>query len=235
MAMAEQVARRLVALNQAFYEQVSEPFARSRATPQPGFGQLLTYLPAGPTMLDVGCGEGRFGRFLKSHWPDLQYSGLDFTACLLERAAVQLPAIYHQRDLSQPDALRGLPSYDLISCLAVLQHIPGVANRRALLTEMVAHLKPAGRLFLSSWQFLDNVRQARKIRPWSDVGLAESEVEPGDYLLSWQRGATALRYVAFLDEGSLRTEADRLGCTILTAFRADGREGDLNLYMVWQK
>ena len=235
MAMSERVAQRLVALNRAFYEQVSAPFARSRATPQPGFRQLLPHLPAGPAVLDVGCGEGRFGRFLLSHRPDLQYTGLDFTASLLELAAAQVPGNYQQRDLSQPEALAGLAEFDLVSCLAVLQHIPGAAHRHALLGEMVAHLKPGGRLILSSWQFLDSARQGRKIRPWTEAGLAANDVEPGDYLLSWQRGTTALRYVAFLDEGSLRMEADRLGCTILTAFRADGREGDLNLYMVWQK
>ena len=41
------------------------PFAASRAAAQPGFVRLLPYLPAGrPRLLDVGCGDGRFGRFL---------------------------------------------------------------------------------------------------------------------------------------------------------------------------
>ena len=100
---------------------------------------------------------------------------------------------------------------------------------------MVDHLLPGGRLLLSSWQFLDSERQRRKVRAWGEIGLADESVEANDYLLSWQRGQTALRYVCYLAEDALREQADQLGCSILAAFRADGREGDLNLYMVWQK
>ena len=100
---------------------------------------------------------------------------------------------------------------------------------------MLAHLRPGGRLFLSSWQFLSSDRQKRKVRDWTEVGIQPEQVEATDYLLSWQRGVEAVRYVALLEIDRLRVLANRLQCTILTEYRADGREGDLNLYVVWQK
>ena len=65
--MDEATARRLVALNEAFYTRFAAPFAASRAAPQPGYEPLLAYWPErGGRALDVGCGEGRFGRFLRA-------------------------------------------------------------------------------------------------------------------------------------------------------------------------
>ena len=233
--MANDVAARLVALNKSFYEQVSAPFARSRATPQPGFERLVSFLPDGQDVLDVGCGEGRFGRFLREHMPTLNYTGLDFTQSLLDLAAEGLPGRFIQADISKPGFSQSLGRFDLVVCLAALQHIPGAARRRTILAEMVSALKPGGRLFLSTWQFTTSERQQRKIRTWSEIGLDKSEVEPTDYLLSWRRGTEALRYVALLEVDGLRSLADQLECSFLTAFRSDGREGDLNLYVVWQK
>jgi len=87
--MDEAVARRLVALNEAFYERFAAPFAASRATPPPGFERLLTYLPAAPSrVLDVGCGDGRFGRFLRGRDPAIDpttgYTGVDFSTRILK-------------------------------------------------------------------------------------------------------------------------------------------------------
>jgi hypothetical protein len=54
-------------------------------------------------------------------------------------------------------------------------------------------LLPEGRLLLSNWQFATNSRQRRKQLAWSTAGLEPADVEPGDYLLSWQRGGLGLR------------------------------------------
>ncbi len=233
--MDEAVARRLVALNEAFYERFAEPFAASRATPPPGFARLLAHLPAAPScVLDVGCGDGRFGRFLRARDPAIDpttgYTGVDFSAPLL--AAGEAPGHLLRRDLSRPGALDGLGSFDWVVCLSTLQHIPGRDHRARLLREMRDCLRPGGRLALANWQFLDSPRQRRKLRPWAEVGLAAADVEPGDYLLAWQRGGYGLRYVALLDAAATAALAEAAGLAVLAQFRSDGREGDLNLYTI---
>lgn len=231
--MKPETIHQLLALNRAFYDTVAEPFARSRARPQPGFTLLLDHLPQPcPHLLDVGCGEGRLGRFLLERNAIEQYTGVDFSAALLEKAAANTPGIFIERDLSQPGCLDGLGPFDAIACLAVLQHIPGWENRVRLLQEMRTHVGERGRVILSTWQFTESERQRRKIVDWSEVGLSEDELELGDYLLTWQRGKKALRYVHLVDAEETLALAHATGFQVLHQFRSDGKEERLSLYSV---
>ena len=229
--MDETLVRRLVALNQAFYARFATPFAASRAGPQPGFAQLLAYVPAGwPRLLDVGCGDGRFGRFLAAQGLEVEYFGVDFSADLL--GAATGPGRFVRRDLSRPDSLSDLGRFAFIVCLATLQHIPGRDNRARLLAEMAAGLEPGGHIALANWQFIASQRQRRKIRPWAEAQIDTADLEAGDYLLSWQRGGYGLRYVALLDAAETQRLADVAGLRVVAQFHSDGREGDLNLYTI---
>jgi len=231
--MNEDIATKLLALNQAFYAQFASPFADSRSNPQPGFYVLLKYLPTScDRVLDVGCGNGRFGQFLKSEHLSFDYTGVDFTSELLSFAGEQVQGDYYQRDISRPGFLEGIADFDLIVCLATMQHVPGRSNRISLLREMKLHLAENGLIFLANWQFLDSSRQQRKIRDWAIANLNESDMEPGDYLLSWQREGSGLRYVAAIDAEETIRLAGAAGLRVTAQFRSDGREGNLNLYTV---
>ena len=231
--MKPETAHQLLTLNRSFYDSVADPFAESRARPQPGFTQLLDHLPQPcPHLLDVGCGEGRLGRFLLRRGAIEQYTGVDFSVALLEKAAAITPGIFIERDLAAPGCLDGLGTFDAIACLAVLQHIPGWGNRVRLLQEMKAHVGERGRVILSTWQFMDSERQKRKIVDWAEVGLSQDELEPHDYLLTWQRGQKALRYVHLVDAEETMALAHAAGMQVLHQFRSDGKEEKLSLYSV---
>lgn len=230
--MHQDVVRQLLALNRRFYDELAEPFVRSRAAPQPGFYRLVDLLPRPcDRLLDVGCGDGRFGRFLQARGVR-QYIGVDFSDSLLAQARATTPGEFYQRDLSRPDCLEGLGLFDAVACLATLQHIPGRTNRVQLLAAMKACLASGGRLLLANWQFLASERQRRKVADWGEIGLSSAEVEPGDYLLTWQRGGSGLRYVALIDAAETAALVQEAGLHILAQFRSDGREGDLNLYTI---
>ncbi|MBP7998417.1 MAG: class I SAM-dependent methyltransferase [Chloroflexi bacterium] len=234
--MNETIAQQLLALNRSFYDQVAEPFAQSRARPQPGFNLLLEHLPRPcPHLLELGCGEGRFGRFLLDRQAITAYTGIDFSAPLLAKAAALTPGTFLERDISQPGSLEGVGSFTAIACLAVLQHIPGRENRVRLLREIGRHLGERGRVVLSSWQFQTSQRQQRKIVEWATIGLDQSDIEADDYLLTWQRGGTALRYVCLINADETVALAAAAGLTCLHQFRSDGKEGDLSLYSILAK
>lgn len=231
--MRPDIAEQLIELNSKFYSELAQPFAQTRTRPQPGFEQLLTYLPQHPRhVLDIGCGEGRFGRFLLERFPDLEYTGVDFSASLLEQAAAAIPGRFVERDLTRDGALDGLPQADVVACLAVLQHIPGRERRVRLLREMGRHVTAEGRLFLSTWQFMDSPRQQRKVVEWSEISLGPEDVGEEDYLLTWKSGGFGLRYVAYLDRDAIEALAGEAGLRVVDTFRSDGQEGDLNLYAV---
>lgn len=232
--MDEAVVERLLALNQNFYRLFAEPFVETRARPQEGFFTLLDHLPHSTGhLLDVGCGDGRFGRFALSHHLAERYTGLDFSAEMLESARkLTENGDFFQRDLSRPDFLDGFGDFDLISCLATMQHIPGRANRVRLLAALADHLTPDGRIVLSNWQFLDSERQRRKIVAWQEAGLSEDAVETNDYLLTWKRNGKGFRYVAFIDAAETKEMANTAGLRCVAQFRSDGREGNLNLYTI---
>lgn len=225
--------RRLVEINSIFYETFAEPFAASRATPPPGFIRLLEFIPPNKSLdiLDIGCGDGRFGRFLIDHGITGGYTGIDFTQAIMEQPET-FPGRFVLRDLSMPGCLEGLGRFDLVVCLSTLQHIPGQTTRERFVKDMAATLKPGGRIFLSNWQFLESPRQSRKIRAWSQVEVDPDNLEQGDYLLAWNRGGKGVRYVNMISEKETEALAALAGLRIGTRFWSDGREGDLNLYTI---
>ncbi len=234
--MESQTAQRLLDLNRDFYSGFAGSFAQTRAAPQPGFKRLLDYLPdLCHTVVDVGCGNGRFGLFLQDNDLDISYTGVDFTDEFLQMAGVSVAGTFLTRDINRPGFLRDQAQYDLGVCLATLQHVPGKTNRAAVLQEMADHLAENGRIFLSNWQFAHSARQRRKIVPWEEAGLRPDDVEPGDYLLTWQRDGRGLRYVHLIDGEETAWLAAEASLRVVDEFRSDGREGDLNLYSILAK
>ena len=246
--MNDLVAQQLLALNRKFYNTFAASFDDSRRTPQPGFEETLTHLPKPPlNVLDVGCGNGRYGRFLGESGRLGRYIGVDFSIGLLGHAndleklsrwspkGQVVEIAFQEADMSQVGFLNGHGVFDLVVCLSAMQHIPQRIRRAQLLHEMGRHLSENGRLLLGNWQFLASERQRRKVLSWEEADLTDGDVEKGDYLLSWNRGGYGERYVCLIDEAETDYLADMAGLEIVHQFRADGREGNLNLYTVFQK
>lgn len=231
--MEDEVKQKLLMLNQKFYDGLAEPFAQSRARPQPGFFRILDELPEPcDYFLDVACGEGRMGRFLQARNKIRWYTGVDFSGELLTKAQAMTMGDFHRRDISQAGSLYGLGSYDGVVCLAAMQHLPGQDSRINLLNEMKVCLNPDGRIIISNWQFINSERQRRKIVPWDKVDINEDDIDANDYLLTWQREGFGLRYVCLIDEEETAIIAEAAGLEIVNQFLSDGKERNLSLYTV---
>lgn len=237
----------LRALNRDFYARFADPFARTRRSWPPGFALILPHLRSAANVLDLGCGNGRLLSFLAAHGWSGDYLGVDSSAGLLAeatRAAATHPAIRARflmadlmdanwpQQLSAADPKADIRRPDAIACLAVLHHIPGVANRVRFLANCRALLAPDGRLILSTWQFMTSPRLRRRVLPWETIGLQASDLEPEDYLVAWGEGAAGQRYCAFIDLERLRVLAEEAGLAVGEVYYADGHEGNLNLYTV---
>lgn len=243
--MRESIQQQLLDLNRRFYATVAVEFDRTRQGLPEGMltlaEMLHSRLSAPESILDVGCGNGRFARALAQQNVRGAYLGLDADQRLLTLAAEQsanlagLTCRFTVADLAQPDwvAVAAAP-YDAVVCLAVLHHLPGYALRRRILSEMASLLTAGGLLALSTWQFLGNPRFDQRLLPWAEIGLSEDDVEPGDALLPWNQGEYAVRYVHYLDLAEVEQLAADCRLTVVDSFRADGKEGNLNLFVLLQ-
>lgn len=237
--MNDETIHALNDLNRHFYATVSEDFDTTRGKPWPGWRQLLPHLrtlSAAPLrLLDVGCGNGRFGLFVaREHNAPLVYHGLDSNAALLAHARAALAALpdvrasFDQRDI----LISGLPegAYDLVVLFGVLHHIPGTAQRRAFMRALAARVAPGGLLAFAAWRFYDDPRFRERIAPWPPA----LDAEPGDHLLDWRRGANALRYCHHVDDAEFDQLLAATGLHLRARYRADGQTGDANLYAILQ-
>ena len=236
--MDPDIVARLLDLNREFYTEFAESFAATRSAPWPGFARMLPYVREGARILDIGCGNGRVARYLDENLRAGTYTGLDFSEPMLSEARrssahlAHLVADFRRADVSRPEWSLILDGgrYDAVLALAVLQHVPSFALRVSVVSQVARLLAPNGVFVMSHWQFVDSDRLRRRIVPWSQAGIAESDVEPGDYLLQWRRDGVGHRYCHLITELEVAAMASSAALELVQTFRADGREGNLNLY-----
>lgn len=208
--------------------------------------------PSALRVLDAGCGNGRFCWALEMLETPVEYVGLDADERLLTLAGEHAAKLNHVKTQFVVEDLAGMSinaTYaekfairnsqftipHLVTCFAVLHHIPDSALRESIVHRLSSTVAPGGKLILSNWQFMNSPRLVAKQIDWTTIGVDPAEVEPGDALLPWNQGSYAVRYVHQIDEDEMRQLAEGAGLTIEEFFYADGKEGNLNLYVVCKK
>jgi tRNA (uracil-5-)-methyltransferase TRM9 len=231
--MNDATIKRLNQINREFYRTTADPFDQSRRDPWPGWEKLVPYLKTPLSVLDVGCGNGRFGVFLAQRLgPNLRYTGLDNNADLLERARESLSGL--NAGLEIRDVIEQPPdsgAFDLVVAFGLLHHVPGSQQRRDFVRKLAQRTAPGGILAFTSWRFYDYSRFRERIVPWPP----DLTVEPNDYLLDWRRGAHALRYCHYIDETEQGDLIAAAGLIHVQTYRADGNTGAMNCYSVLRR
>jgi ubiquinone/menaquinone biosynthesis C-methylase UbiE len=93
------------------------------------------------SVLDVGCGKGRFARVLRSQYPGADIWGLDISEEMLK----SVPAGVHTRAGSMTELPFADSTFDFVYATESLEH--AVEIERAV-NEMCRVLKPGGRLLI---------------------------------------------------------------------------------------
>jgi SAM-dependent methyltransferase len=241
---------KLIDLNRQFYQTFAGQFSASRMRIQPGIKKIIGAIPIDSNILDLGCGNGELALALLNHGFYGNYVGLDFSAQLLKIACDRInpeqkptagSITFLHRELTFTGWGKHLPfnNFDFILAFAILHHLPSTDLRRQLLQEAGILLNksnyPTSGCFIhSEWQFLNSPRLRARIQPWESIGLKQSDVEEGDYLLDWRQGGRGLRYIHHVNREELEILASTSGFQIKNSFLSDGEGGRLGIYQVWE-
>jgi 2-polyprenyl-3-methyl-5-hydroxy-6-metoxy-1,4-benzoquinol methylase len=237
--MEPSTAQKLLEINRDFYSRFGDSFSATRQRLQPGVKKILETIRADESVLDLGCGNGLFLRELAGRSHKAPLLGMDFSLPLLREAESTPGVEFREADLTQLSVISDQLSvisdqWSVITCFATLHHIPSHEIRLDILKTVRKLLKPNGRFVLSNWQFLNSEKLKARIQPWSRVGLADEDVDEGDYLLDWRSGGRGLRYAHQFSAGELLRLAGQARFKIEASFLSDGGNGRLGLYQVWR-
>ncbi len=251
--MNDETRRNLNRLNRAFYEDVAVEFDRTREHPWPGWRRVLdrvreTHARTDPLrVLDLGCGNGRFGDFLAKNWGTaIRYDGVDANSALLRMADERLQgracleASTLRIDLLDGPADEMLPKgpFDLVVAFGLFHHLPGAATRRAVLTAMGERLAAHGVLALTAWRFGDSPRFTTRMLDWeshnreADRAIDLEQLEVGDHLLLFGQQSPRPRYCHHTSDSEFESWSRTPGLREVDRFEADGRSEDLNRYLL---
>jgi SAM-dependent methyltransferase len=247
----------LNAVNRDFYHRQADAFSATRRAPWKGWQRLIQLIEqqfqsAQETcLLDVGCGNGRFGRFFAEHYSrPFSYFGVDASPRALEHAHTALSnqgaITLFQHDVVSEKAEEILPSeahrpFSLVVAFGLLHHVPGRQLRQALMAELARRVDYQGILAISIWQFARFKRFRKKVIPWEDfeertgIAVDPSELETGDSILTWGADPPAYRYCHFMSSEEASGLFDSLPLDWIETYTADGATGDLNRYYLMMK
>ncbi len=193
-------------------------------------------------LLDIGCGNGNLAHWLADQGFTGTYTGVEQSSGLIS-TLTDLPGNFkfHLADLAQPDWLAELPThpFDLITCFAVLHHLPGEGLRVRLLRELKRLLAPEGTFLLSVWQFMNSPRLVGRIQSWEAAGMADGDV---DEVMCCLTGVPKVNppvppcaMCMPSTEDELQRLAGKSSFQIQESWSSDGKEGCLGLYQVWSR
>ena len=235
--MESQIAKQLIELNRKFYDQFGASFSATRQRLQPGVKKIIATIQADDSALDLGCGNGFFLRELHSSGNQATLLGVDFSLPMLHEAESTPEVGFLTADITNLASVRGrletANGWNVITMFAALHHIPSNEIRLDILRTVKSLLAPEGRFILSNWQFLNSDKLKARIQPWSRVGLSDSDVDDGDYLLDWRSGGEGLRYAHQFSAEELLGLAEQVQMKVEAGFLSDGENGRLGLYQVW--
>ena len=238
-------------LNKQFYADVAKDFTQTRNSFWQGWKELLTHIPS-PTnnslsVLDVSCGNGRFGQFLDQQLPNfaIRYTGIDNSTALLRYAEEKLQSATLKPQFIEIDLIEQLlakndlvdnQSFDVVVAFGVFHHIPSHDLRNKLFQQLSALVTPNGILCIGFWQFLNSVKlRERTVNP-KTLEIATDDFEENDYILDWRAGDTpAYRYCHYTNNDEEIALLKQTKLKVIDEYFADGATHNLNHYLVLKR
>ncbi|OGC51240.1 hypothetical protein A2982_04020 [candidate division WWE3 bacterium RIFCSPLOWO2_01_FULL_39_13] len=247
--MNSRTFREIIQLNKDFYDRAGEEFSKTRQSAWPGWGRVIKpveqILPRNrkTSILDIGCGNGRFYEYLAEKTPKdrISYRGVDSSQRLLLEAKNK----YKNMDarFEEMDVITKFPEfaeyYDVIVIFGVAHHIPSSKYREKWFNVVTHNLQKNGILVFTIWDFQNDPRYKNSIQSVKTniININSKDLENGDFFLGWQNIKNVYRYCHSYSEDEISEILSILqknGMKSVEDFYSDGRSGRLNRYFICQ-
>ena len=173
------------------------------------------------SLLDIGCNVGELLTYCRAFYPKMRLCGVDVNRAAVDKARRNLPdAELHAAGVEELPFLND--SFDCVTCIEVLEHIPA-NSRRPALAEMRRVLRRGGRLVLrvphaGLFAFLDSnnlrFRMPRIYRALLKNGRRDAGYARGSEDIVWHHHFTRGELSELLGDG-WELEASRTGGLLL--------------------
>ena len=214
-----------------YYNLKAGEFSRTRKDPWPEAKFLFDIINPGDSVLDLGCGNGRFFRFFNEKKAD--YIGADFSSELIEIAKKENP----EGRFKKADAL-DVPfqenQFDKVYSIAVLHHIPSKGLRMTFLKETRRVLKPGGIFVLTCWKLPLKRTLSLNLKSLVMKIFGKKDMDKGDALVPW--GKKAERYYHIFSKKELENLVETSGFEIQKSGVFKNKVGNRqNFYIIAKK
>lgn len=248
--MDPQTIKLILNTNTKFYQLAKEEFVMTRQNNMQGWSRVGDYFNKHCnykiSVLDVGCGNGRFYSFLRSNvQSDFDYKGIDSNEYFINYATKKYgQGLFYNEDFiqsllpSKPELFgagveeKSHPlNYTHICVLGVMHHIPSKDLRLEWLTKVSQLLAHGGILVLAFWHF----SKEKAVAPPDNVNI---HLEPEDYFLGWNKRPELKRYCHYFNDSEILEIEELLkinDVSVLEKFESDGKDNKSNKYIIFQK
>lgn len=229
-------AKRIMELNKRFYDLLADDFSQTRANALEEFASLASYFKDGDSVLDLGCGNGRFYELVCQPDKNIKYFGVDNSNRLILLAKQKYPQ--GQFILSDGLALSFSENFfDKILCAAVLHHLPGDDLRREFLRQAHRVLKQGGLLVLTTAFAAWGSRRWVPLLKYSWLKImGRSRLDWGDYYEPWGSGGNkGLRYFHNFSVKEIRGLLEDVGFSVESLSFLTRKSGEKNIVAVARK
>jgi len=227
------------------YSTYAKNFSATRQAPWKGW-EVLPYnklLDNNKNVLDLGCGNGRFLKYLLNKRKESInfYLGVDNSQELLNIAKQELNTsntskfIFENVDLlSERWNLEIKKEFNLIVAFGLMHHLYTYEQRKNLLKNSIKLLSKGGFLIITYWQFA-------LIKRFEDLIINPStlsekfELKENDYILKFGNDKGAYRFCHFTDIAEIVELEKDIPFKMIKTFYSDGKDNQQNLYKIYQK
>lgn len=230
--MNDETRHQLLKLSAGFYAKHAESFDNTRQRAWTAWNQLFETAcdhTEIKTVLDIGCGNGRFAAFLQTKGVNVAYTGIDPETQFLGIARTRNPnAKFVEGDIET--ALETEKRFDFIVCFGVFHHLPGRRYRQELIRRFKERLTNRGMVAISFWQpqLLKNFDTKIINNP------PTNDLEEGDFFMGWNGDQTQPRYCHHFDDYEIQMLVQQSSLDVLAHFQGSGNDAS-NRYVLLTK